>query len=201
MPFAPGGDQLTVPAIEIKVCDRLPDDLREEAMTLVRASFKETDETDEQRAERHDRFAPQGDRVKEIVALDDGAVIGVVLAYRRAIRFAGWPVTLGGLGDVCVAPAYRRQGIATRLTLAALDELRWAGCDVAYLCARLDKPGLTELYRRAGFARLQYGHTYLGASGRRYLDHDGMIAPVLSRQFFEAIVVQPEPFDIGVGNW
>ena len=72
---------------------------------------------------------------------------------------------------------------------------------MAYLCARLDKPGLTELYGRAGFRRLQYGHTYLGRSGRRYVDQDGMIAPVLSQQLFEAIMVQPEPFDIGEGNW
>jgi ribosomal protein S18 acetylase RimI-like enzyme len=100
-----------------------------------------------------------------------------------------------------VAPAYRRQGIALRLTLAVLDELRWVGCDVAYLSAPLEKPGLTNLFERAGFKRLQYGHTYLGASGRRYVDHDGMIAPLLARQFFDAILRQPEPFDIGQGNW
>jgi hypothetical protein len=88
-----------------------------------------------------------------------------------------------------------------RLTLAALDELRWVGCDVAFLRAAPETPGLTELYGRAGFVRLRYGHTYLGASGRRYVDHDGMIAPVLSRPFFEAILRQPEPFDIDQGAW
>ena len=188
-------------AIEIKVYDRLPGDLREAARSLARASFKDPGETEEQRAERHDRFASQDDVVKRILALKDGEIVGLAVAYRRAIRFAGWPVTLGGIGDVCVAPEYRRQGLATRLTLAAMDELKWAGCDVAYLGALLEKPGLTELYERAGFRRLEYGHTYLGASGRRYLDHDGMIAPLLSHQFFAAILRQPEPFDIGVGNW
>ena len=168
---------------------------------MARACFKDPGETEEQRAERHDRFVSQGDAVKRILALRDGEVVGLAVAYRRAIRFAGWPVTLGGIGDVCVALECRRQGLGTRLTLAAIDELRWVGCDVAYLCARLENPGLTELYQRAGFARLRYGHTYLGASGQRYLDHDGMIAPILSRQLFEAIVTQPEPFDIGVGNW
>src|SRR5688572_15322788 len=180
-----GSDRVSESAIDIKVYDSLPDDFREAARALIHASFKEPGETEEQREERHDRFAYQGDAVKWILALKDGEVVGLAMAYRRAIRFAGWPVTLGGIGDVCVAPEYRRQGIAMRLTTAAMDELRWVGCDVAYLCARLDKPGLTELYGRAGFVRLNYGHTYLGASGRRYLDHDGMIAPVLSRQFFE----------------
>ena len=201
MPYAPGGVQVAVSSIEIRVYDRLPDALRETARTLARESFKEPGETAEQRAERHDRFASHGDAARLILALKDGGVVGLAVAYRRVIRFAGWPVTLGGIGDLCVAPEYRRQGTATRLTLAALDELKWVGCDVAYLCADLDKPGLTDLYERAGFKRLQYGHTYLGASGRRYLDHDGMIAPVLSRQLFEAIILQPEPFDIGTGNW
>jgi predicted N-acetyltransferase YhbS len=141
------------------------------------------------------------DAVKWIVALHGDQVVGLAIAYRRGIRFAGWPMTLGGLGDVCVAPEYRRQGIALRLVRAALDELRWVGCDVAYLCARLDKSGLTELYSQAGFVRLNHGHTFLGASGRRYVDQDGMIAPVLSQKLFEAIMVQPEPFDIGQGNW
>ena len=192
---------MAVSSIEVKAYDRLPDDLRETARALARASFRDPDATDEERAENRDRFSAQGDAFKLIVAVHEGQVVGFAVAYRRAIRFAGWPITLGGIGDVCVAPEYRRQGIATRLTLAALDELRWAGCDVAYLCADLERPGLTELYGRAGFTRLQHGHTYLGASGRRYLDHDGMLAPVLSRQFFEAIVIQPEPFDIGTGNW
>jgi ribosomal protein S18 acetylase RimI-like enzyme len=188
-------------AIEIRVYDELSEPLRSAARALERASFRDPDATDEQRAEERDRFTGYVDAVKRLLAVRDDEVVGLAVAYRREIRFAGWPVVLGGIGDVCVAPEYRRQGIATRLTLAALDELKWVGCDVAYLCARLDKPGLTELYGRAGFRRLEYGHTYLGASGRRYLDHDGMIAPVLSPQFFEAILRQPEPFDIGVGNW
>ncbi|HZO30313.1 MAG TPA: GNAT family N-acetyltransferase [Chloroflexota bacterium] len=192
---------MAVSSIEIKAYDRLPDDLREAARALARASFRDPDATDEERAENRDRFSAQGDAFKLIVAVRAGEVVGFAVAYRRQIRFAGWPIVLGGIGDVCVSPDLRRQGVATRLTLSAIDELKWAGCDVAYLCARLDKPGLTELYGRAGFRRLQYGHTYLGRSGRRYVDQDGMIAPVLSQQLFEAIMVQPEPFDIGQGNW
>lgn len=192
---------MVVSSVEINVYDRLPDDRLEATRALVRACFRDPNATDEARAENRDRFSSHGDAFKLIVATHGDDVIGFAVAYRRNIRFAGWPIRLGGIGDVCVAPEYRRQGIATRLTLAALDELRWVGCDVAYLCADLDQPGLTELYRRVGFRRLEYGHTYLGASGTRYLDQDGMIAPVLSRQFFEAILRQPEPFDIGAGNW
>jgi len=188
-------------AIEIQAHDTLPEPLSMAALPLSRASFAAPERTPEQEVEHRDRFCNLHDEIKWIVALDDGEVVGLTIVYRRAIRFAGWPMVLGGLGDVCVAPEYRRQGIALRLVRAALDELKWVGCDVAYLCARLDTPGLTELYGQAGFVRLNHGHTYLGASGRRYVDQDGMIAPVLSQKFFEAIMVQPEPFDIGQGNW
>jgi ribosomal protein S18 acetylase RimI-like enzyme len=189
-------------SIEIRVYDRLlPDDLREAARALARASFHDSDETPEQRAERHDRFASQSDVVKRILALKDGTDVGLALAFRRQLDSIAGPVSLGGIGDVCVAPEYRRQGLATRLTLAALLELDLARCDVAYLCALLEKPGLTELYERVGFRRLHQGHTYLGTSGRRYLDHDGMLAPVRSPQLIDLILQQPEPFDLGQGNW
>lgn len=188
-------------AIQIQVHGELPEPMRSAALALSQASFAAPGRTPKQQEEHSDRFCYMNDAIKWVVAVNRGEVVGLAIAYKRAIRFAGWPMTLGGLGDVCVAPAYRRQGIALRLVRAALDELKWAGCDVAYLCARLDKPGLTELYGQAGFVRLNHGHTFLGASGQRYVDQDGMIAPVLSQKFFEAIIVQPEPFDIGQGNW
>ena len=97
------------------------------------------------------------------------------------------------------------RGISVSLWMSdATRSSRWllpSGCTWSGPTALLENPGLTELYARAGFRRLEYGYTYVGASGRRYLDHDGMIAPLLSRQLFAAILRQPEPFDIGVGNW
>jgi predicted N-acetyltransferase YhbS len=188
-------------SIEISVFQRVPEELREAARTLARASFKDPGETDEQRAERHDRFSSHDDIIKQILALNDGEFVGLAVAFRRTVEIGGRPAVLGGIGDVCVAPEHRRQGIATRLTRAALHELDLAECDVAYLCAEVHKPGLPTLYGRLGFVPLSRGHTYLGASGRRYVDHDGMLAPVRSRELFEAILQQREPFDIGQGNW
>jgi ribosomal protein S18 acetylase RimI-like enzyme len=113
----------------------------------------------------------------------------------------GGTLVLGGIGDVCVAPEYRRQGIATDLALTALLVLDVAGCDVAYLCAVVCLPHIVKLYGRAGFVVLGRPHTYLGASGRRYVDHDAMIAPVGSRALFEQVLADTVPFDIGRGNW
>ena len=189
------------PPINVQAYDELPEPLWSAAWALELASFPDPDESDEEREERMDRFPVYGDAFKWIVAVRDGEVVGLTVAFRRAIRFASWPVTLSGISDMCVTPEYRRQGIAKRLTVAVMDGLKSAGCDVAYLNAVLDEPGVPELYGRAGFRRLEHGHTYVGASGRRYLDHDGMIAPMRSRQPCAAILGQPEPFDIGQGNW
>jgi len=188
-------------SIEISVFQRVPEELREAVRALARASFHVPDETAEQRAERRDRFSGQADIIKQVLALKDDEVVGLAIACRRNVEIATGPVVLGGIGDVCVAPEHRRLGIATRLTQAALHELDLAECDVAYLCAEVHKPGLPTLYGRLGFVPLSRGHTYLGASGRRYVDHDGMLAPVRSRELFEAILQQREPFDIGQGNW
>ena len=192
---------MSQPAIEIAVHDRLPEPLQGAARALSRASFAVPGRTPEQYAEHRDRFCHMGDSIKWIVALLDGEVVGLTIAYRRVAELHGQPLTLGGIGDVCVEPAYRRRGIASRLVHAAMQELELAGCDVAYLCAMVEKPGLIELYGQAGFVRIPQGHTYLGASGTRYIDDDGMGAPVRSRELFEAILRQPEPFDIGQGNW
>ena len=192
---------MSQPAIEISVHDRLPEPLQGAARALSRASFAVPGRTPEQHAEHRDRFCDMNDSIRWIVALHDGEVVGLTIAYRRLVDVHGQPLTLGGIGDVCVEPAYRRQGIASRLVQAAMHELDLAGCDIAYLCVLLEQPGLTELYGLAGFRRLHQGHTYLGAAGTRYLDHDGMIAPVRSPALFEAILQHPEPFDIGQGNW
>jgi predicted N-acetyltransferase YhbS len=192
---------MSQPVIEITIHDRLPEPLHGAARTLSRASFAVPNRTPEQYAEHRDRFCNMGDSIKWIVAVLGDDVVGLTIAYRRFVNVQGQRLTLGGIGDVCVEPAYRRQGIASRLVQAAMRELELAGCDVAYLCALLEQPGLTELYGLAGFRRLHQGHTYRGASGRRYVDHDGMIAPVRSRELFEAVLQQSEPFDIGRGNW
>jgi len=192
---------LSQPDIEIRACNRLEGSLREAARDLARTSFAVPGRTPEQAAEHRDRFFYMGDDIAWFVALHAGEVIGLTIAYQRVVDLAGSPLSLGGIGDVCVAPAFRRQGIAGRLVRAAMRELDAAGCDVVYLCAALSKPGLTELYGQAGFVRIPQGHTFAGGSGRRYIDYDGMIAPVRSRGRFEQIVTQPEPFDIGRGNW
>ena len=56
--------------------------------------------------------------------------------------------------DTCVDPAYRRQGIATRLVRAAIDAARMGGA--AWLHVDFE-PHLTAFYRGCGFGETAAG--------------------------------------------
>ena len=151
---------------------------------------------------RRDRFCSQGDVLKHVVALDDTAqVVGFARAYCRTVTWHGRAVVLGGLGDVCTDPVHRHRGIATTVAQAAMQELHAAGCDMAYLCAEVDDPGIVRLYGQVGFVPLRRPHSYFGESGALYTAVDGMIAPVRSPALFDNVLNDREPFHIGTGNW
>jgi GNAT superfamily N-acetyltransferase len=187
--------------IEIQSFEQVPEPLRPAADAISAVSMHPMVGTGAQVDENRDRFCSQSDVSKYLLALHDGAVVGLTATYRRVVEMAGRRLVLGGIGDVHVQEELRRQGIATRLAQSAVCELDLVGCDVAYLCTDVRRPEMVRLYGRAGFVLLNRPLTYLGASGRRYVDHDAMIAPVRSRELFEAILSQSGPFDIGRGNW
>lgn len=190
--------------IEIAAYERVPDPLWSQALTLQQTAFHTPHETEARAATLRDIFCSEDDAVRRLLATRADEVVGYSTVYRREIAYPAAPdgsLVLGGIGDVCVVPEYRRQGIATRLTLAAMWALDEAGCDVAYLCTDIHLPHMVGLYGRAGFVVLGRPHTYLGASGRRYVDDDAMIAPVRSPALFQQILKDTEPFDIGRGNW
>jgi GNAT superfamily N-acetyltransferase len=139
--------------------------------------------------------------LKHAVALDGEDVVGCARAYRRTITWRGHTLILGGLGDVCTDPAHRRAGIATTVVQVAMQELHGAGCDLAYLCAEVQNPGIVRLYGQVGFVPLRRPHTYHGISGTLYTAVDGMIAPVRSPALFNEVLSDGEPFHIGTGNW
>lgn len=155
----------------------------------------------QQQDEHNDRYANKKDRIKYVLAVHEGKVIGGVIALKRLIQFKDRTISLGGIGGVCTEGRYRRQGIASKLLQAALNELKTAQCDIAYLCADIYSDSAKKLYGFVGFVPLSKPHTYLGVSGTRYFDTDGMIAPVNSPEIFREVINAKEPFDIGKGNW
>ena len=167
--------------------------------SLEQAAFSGYASPEEDRRELNDRFCSDDDAVGYILARTGGALIGAIKLLQRAIPFGGRAIQLGGLGGVATRADWRGRGVASATTSAAMATLRQRGCDIAYLCTDIARLG--KLYGRVGFVPLGRAHTYLGASGTRYTDTDGMIAPVNSPEIFATVIEGKEPFDIGRGNW
>ncbi len=157
--------------------------------------------TPEQLKEHNDKFCSRQDKYLYLFAIYNGTVIGQLVLLKREIIYKGNKLLLGGIGGVGVTKNKRRLGVATALLKEAFEELKKVNCDIAYLCYDSKNPNLIKLYGQIGFVPLGKPHTYLGESGKRYSDSDGMIVPVITLDIFQMILADKKPFDIGRGNW
>jgi GNAT superfamily N-acetyltransferase len=127
-------------------------------------------------------YRPEPDRatppsLRFFAAFLEGAGVGIVMLH--VSEYEG--ETIGGIYGMEVAPAARRQGIGTALTVAASRCGRDLGCRQVLLNATaMGEP----VYRRAGF-------TLLGEAGQTWwMPHDTLQSPPPSRAavaFVEAI--------------
>lgn len=106
----------------------------------------------------------QDPRTIFLVALDDGAPAGFVLAYELPRRH-GFNVTLI-VYEVEVDAAYRRRGIARRL-LQELEQIaRGRGIEEAFVLTEPDNLAANRLYESAGGTRsdvVEWDFDYTGA--------------------------------------
>jgi len=179
----------------------LPPTLQEQLDPVGAESFGSDSQTPEEREEGHDRYCSERDIIVQLLALAGDNVIGATSVFQRTIALRDQRVRLGGLGGVCTATAWRRRGGAAALVQRAMEELRAAGCDLAYLCTDVESEWAQRLYGRAGFVPLGRPYTFRGKSGKGYTDYDGMIAPLASPQLFQQVLADTAPLDLGVGNW
>jgi len=188
--------------MNIEIVETLPDQHAKRVKELLRQCFSDAGLSDDERQERADRFCSRADTWRYVVALNGtDTVVGFATVYRRQIERNGASVALGGLGNVCTDPEWRHQGIASAVSAAAVEVMKHAKCDIAYLCAAVDDPGIVRLYGQCGFVPLCRPHTFFGSSGRLYEDSDAMIAPICSPAVYNAVLTSTEPFHIGIGNW
>jgi predicted acetyltransferase len=185
---------------EIKTFDKVPEELEEKVTKLSLASFKRSEDPAE-RENHNDRYCSEHDVFKVLLAMKNNEVLGRIMLFKRIVPYNGKTIVLGGIGGVCTDEKYRRQGIATTMLREGMTILKEQNCDIAYLCTDIYNPSRIKLYGQFGFVLLNKPHTYLGKSGKRYVDTDGMIAPIHSEPIFKQIVETKEPFDIGKGNW
>jgi ribosomal protein S18 acetylase RimI-like enzyme len=188
--------------MNIEIVETLADQHASQVKQLLSQCFSVAGLSDDQRHERADRFCSQADTWRHVLGLNaTDTVVGFATVYRRQIKRNGATVVLGGLGAVCTDPAWRHQGIASAVSAAAVEEMKRAKCDIAYLCAAVDDPGIVRLYGQCGFVPLRRPHTFFGRSGRLYEDNDAMIAPICNPVVYNEVLTSTDPFHIGTGNW
>lgn len=188
--------------MNVQTYTTLPDELKTHVDAIGKESFSWVMKlTPQERIVHEDKFCSGSDRIGYIVMQEENDVVGVASALRRAIIVDGVPIVLGGIGGLCTREDKRQKGVGKLLLARAMDELRRAGCDIAYLCTDVTKEWMVRFYQKAGFIRIKQGHTYTGKSGKRYTDTDGMIAPVCSMEKFQRIATSEKILDIGRGNW
>lgn len=159
-----------------------------------------TSSSEEEQKIHNDKYCSDGDISQWIVALEDDQVVGTVAVFSRDIRFNNQVVKLGGIGKVRVALDKRRKGVGSQVMKAAMKQLHENSVDVAFLCTDLES-FLVEWYQRYGFEILPKEYTFVGTSGEKYVQNDGMLAPIRSRDIFEQIMSNSEILDLGKGNW
>jgi len=147
-----------------------------------------------------DKYCSDADIKKWILATKNDQIVGIIAVFQRTITFQNTDVLLGGIGKVRVAVNQRKQGIASKMMKAAMQELDTQKAEVAYLCTNLDS-FLAEWYGNYGFVPLAKPYTYLGLSGKKYTETDGMIAPITSQKIYEMILTSSEILNLGTGNW
>lgn len=154
---------------------------------------------DEQRI-HDDKYCSDTDISEWIVAVDDNKISGTIAVFTREITVDGQIVQLGGIGKVRVAVDQRKKGIGNKLMKAAIQQLHDNQVDVAFLCTNLES-FLAEWYKKYGFQILPKQYTYTGASDKKYIENNGMLAAIRSKDVFDNIMNSPETLDIGTGNW
>ena len=88
-----------------------------------------------------------------LVAEDDGAVVGVLIA--------GWDGWRGNVYRLAVLPSHRRQGIARRLVEAGHERLRAQGAHRVTALVGGEEGGAHRLWRALGYQRDEFVHRFV----------------------------------------
>jgi predicted acetyltransferase len=179
---------------KIKSYRSLPNVFKDQSKALSWECFMSW-RSEEERAEEKDKY--YATPCAHILAIENHKLIGKITLFKRSLDYGDKRIILGGVGGVCVAKEKRERGVATSMLERSIIELKKQNCDVAFLTTDVDKPYMVGLYAKVGFAVLRKNYTFLGKSGKRYTENDGMIAPVKSKQKFDYIMKSKKILDLG----
>jgi len=185
---------------KVELFYNLPEEIKVQVDELLDMCFGvKSGQSPQRLVEKKDKFFTIP--IAYLLVIENNLVIGVIELYKREISYLEEKIILGGFGGVCTAKNKRRRGVATALLKKGMRELKSQSCDIAYLCTDVDDPGMLTIYSQVGFTPLNKPYTYLGKSGKRYTEEDGLIAPVKSKDKYNFVVEGKEIFNIGIGNW
>ena len=94
----------------------------------------------------------EGRPAKSLVAEIDGKVQGFIMGAVSGWEF-GMPNTIGWLDTIGVNPDYQKQGIATRLFKAIIDEFKKEGVENIYTLVKWEDWDLMCFFKAMGFTR------------------------------------------------
>ncbi len=135
-----------------------------------------------------------------LLAIEKRKVIGVTELFKRELIYEQQALTMGGFGFVTISKKKRRRGVATALLNRGMMDFKMQKFDTAFLITDINQ-AMIGLYGKVGFVPLEKPFTYIGQLGTRYTEHNGMLAPVNSRDIFNRIINGKEILDIGLGAW
>ena len=167
----------------------LPEAHEDALRALLREAYRRdvTSDDDDDEDEEDDDGDDDGDEEPFRVFLmveEGGAVVGGLLAYKRTATANGVPFGLGLIGTVATRKSHRRQGIATRLVLAAHDYFRGKGVRFSVLFA-FDP----DVYRGMGYREIEGSLTYRnGASAVTERVKGSMVCPLADEAWPEGAV-------------
>ena len=187
----------------IKVFDEIPENIVGQVDRLLESngSNNRISEDAPRANESRERFINKKDRIKYILTFDKDQVVGIIIIFKREIKFKGEKLIVGGIGAVGTKKEYRGKGIATKMLRIAREELEKATCDIATLGTDITDPVMVKMYGKIGFVPLGRNHVYLGMSGKSYTSNDLMIAPIKSKEKFQEVLTDKSPFNLGQGLW
>jgi GNAT superfamily N-acetyltransferase len=189
-------------SFDLRTYPKLPETLAKAVQDLDTLCFrKDYTQTAADHVNMDEKFCSEADLVYYILVHEADRVIGEARVYKRVIPYGGTKIVLGGIGSVGTHPDKRQLGVGSGMLARAMELLAKEGCDVVYVCADTYSKPIVHMYGKFGFTFLGKPHTYLGKSGTRHTDLDGLLAPVGSREVFRKILADPAPLDIGTGNW
>lgn len=135
-----------------------------------------------------------------VLCYEDATLIGWTGIHINKVLFENTHITLGGYG-ICVHPRYRKQGVATKMGLEAINYLKTRGCEISFLSVDPADKASFALHKKLGFSLMDTHFAWTNSQGELCTDTGGMIADINNPLLADRILSSRQIFYVGDGYW